>query len=459
MIGGLLRKYYGNFSAQELRKFIFLGVIFAFTIGVYWLLRPLKDSLFCTISCAVNIPVAKWVSLFVVVPLAMGYSMIVDRYPRHRIFYVLCAIYGSLALMFAYFFAHPVYGLDAANIQQVVVGSKTYSQHVTAFTQWLGWVWYVYVESFGSLMVVLFWGFAADTTKPESAKRGFGIVAMGAQFGGIMGPLAVYMWSASLGESTLVFGSAMAIFLTAAMIYIFMSTTPKDQLEGYKGADKPAADAKPAKKTGFMEGLYLLVSQPYLLGIFGVISIFEVINTIFDYKLKMAAATIYAGRDLSEFLGQFGVWVNAIGFICLVLGVNSIGEKLGVRRSLLVLPILVAVGVFAIYFSSGLWMVFAVNAGLKALNYAFNQPVKEQLYIPTSKDTKYKAKAWTEMFGSRGSKAAGSGVNFLLRFITEETFLLVSSVAALGLIGVWIAAASYVGRKHKEAIDNNSLVC
>ncbi len=459
MIGAILRKYYGNFSGEELKKFIFLGVIFAFTIGVYWLLRPLKDSLFCTISCAVNIPVAKWVSLFVVVPLAMGYSMIVDRYPRHRIFYVLCAIYGALALMFAYFFSHPVYGLDTNNIQQVLVGSKSYSQHVTTFTQWLGWAWYVYVESFGSLMVVLFWGFAADTTKPESAKRGFGIVAMGAQFGGIMGPLAVWLWSSSLGEPTLIFGSAIAIFLTAAMIYIFMATTPKDQLEGYKGGDKPAADAKPAKKTGFMEGFYLLISQPYLLGIFGVISIFEVINTIFDYKLKMLAATAHSGSALSTFLGEFGVWVNAVGLLCLILGVNSIGEKLGVRRSLLVLPVLVAVGVIVVYFNSSLWVVFGTNVMLKALNYAFNQPVKEQLYIPTSKDTKYKAKAWTEMFGSRGSKAAGSGVNFLLRVMTAETFLLVSSVAALGMIGVWVAAASYVGRKHKEAVDNNSIVC
>jgi len=454
MITGFLSKFYGV-SREEFKKFAFLGAIFAFTIGIYWMLRPLKDSIFCQTACGLNIPLAKWVSLFIVVPLAMGYSIIVDRYPRHKIFYVLCTIYASLALMFAYFFAHPIYGLSTENIETIIIKGKPYYSHVNSFGRILGWAFYTFVESYGSLMVVLFWGFAADTTKPESAKRGFGIVAMGAQFGGIFGPLAVMMFAQSLGEAVLTSWAAFAIALMGLMIYGFVKTTPKDQLEGYKAKD----DGKVKAKTGFMEGLKLLLSQPYLLSIFGIISIFEIINTIFDYKLKMLSQGAHTGRMLSSFLGEIGVWVNLVGFICLVLGINNIGRKLGVRKSLLILPSLVAVAVFVIYFNSSLWVVFAVNVAVKALNYAFNQPIKEQLYIPTTKDTKYKAKAWTEMFGSRSSKAAGSGINLLLRFITEETFLLVSSVAALGLIGLWVVAAMYVGRKHKEAIDNDTVVC
>lgn len=454
MITGFLSRFYGV-TREELKKFVFLGAIFAFTIGIYWMLRPLKDSLFCTICSATKIPWAKWVSLCVVVPLAMGYSAIVDRYPRHRIFYALCTIYGSLALLFAYFFAHPIYGLDSANILNFVEKGKSLTIHKQFLSQILGWAWYVYVESFGSLMVVLFWGFAADTTTPESAKRGFPIVSMGAQIGGICGPLAVTTYVALLGEAKLTFVAAIATFLMGLMIYAFMKFTPKDQLEGYKAKD----DGKVKAKTGFMEGFKLLISQPYLLGIFAIISIFEVVNTIFDFKLKMIASSIYKGRALSEYLSNFGMWVNIIGLACLVLGIGKIGRKLGVRKSLLMLPSLVALGVFFVYFNSSLWVIWAVNAAVKALNYAFNQPIKEQLYIPTSKDTKYKAKAWTEMFGSRGSKAAGSGINVFADMLSANTFLLISSVASLGLIGLWVVAALYVGRKHKEAIDTDSVVC
>lgn len=454
MITGFLSRYYG-LNKDELKKFLFLGLIFAFTIGIYWMLRPLKDSLFITLCCKTKIPYAKWVSLFVVIPLSMVYSAIVDRYPRHRIFYVLCTIYGLLAFVFAYIFAHPVYGLDPANINNFIENGKQLSIHTQLLSRIAGWAWYVYVESFGSLMVVLFWGFAADTTKPETAKRGFGLVAMGAQIGGIFGPWAVTNYVVRVGEAVLTFCAAIAIFLMGVMIFTFMKTTPKDQLEGYKAKD----DGKAKAKTGFMEGAKLLISQPYLLGIFAIISIFEVINTIFDFKLKMLAGEFYKGTALSEYLSHFGMWVNIIGLICLVLGISNIGRKLGVRKSLLMLPSLVCVAVFVIYFNSSLWIIWLVNAAVKALNYAFNQPVKEQLYIPTSKDTKYKAKAWTEMFGSRGSKAAGSSINVWADSMTPESFLLISSIASLGLIAVWVWAAMYVGTKHKQAIDNDSVVC
>lgn len=450
MVLSFLNKFYSDFSREELKKFIYLGAIFAFTIGIYWFLRPMKDGLFITVSGGLNIPAAKILSLFVVVPLAIMYSAIVDRVPRHKIFYVLCGIYGTLALLFAYFFSSPIFGLGEGNLETFVVNGKEYSQHVTMFGRVLGWCWYSFVESFGSLMVVLFWGFAADTTKPDSAKRGFGIVAMGAQLGGIAGPLIVMTLGERLGEPTLMVMACAAIFTMGFMIYGFMRSIPKEQLEGYKAKGATS----PKKKTGLLEGFKLLISQPYLLSIFGVISIFEIVNTIFDFKLKMLASTAYKGPALTVFLAKFGVIVNAVALFSLALGISTIGRKIGVKKSLLMLPVLVMGGVIVIYFlGSFLWPVLYVNAALKALNYAFNQPTKEQLYIPTTKDTKYKAKAWTEMFGNRGSKVVGSGINMLMAAD------IVVAVSLFGLIGVWFVAAGYAGSKHKEAIDTDSVVC
>ena len=46
----------------------------------------------------------------------------------------------------------------------------------------------MFVESFGSLIVALFWAFATDITSPESGKKGFSLVVMIGQIGGILGP-------------------------------------------------------------------------------------------------------------------------------------------------------------------------------------------------------------------------------------------------------------------------------
>src|SRR5690606_771053 len=55
----------------------------------------------------------------------------------------------------------------------------------------LGYTWYLFVESFGSLVVALFWAFAADTTEPTQAKRGFPLVVAIGQFGGIFLPYGI----------------------------------------------------------------------------------------------------------------------------------------------------------------------------------------------------------------------------------------------------------------------------
>ena len=453
-----LSKFYGV-NYLDLKKFLFLGSIFAFTIGIYWMLSPLRDSIFCTMCSVLNIPVVKWLSLIVSVPIAMAYSMIVDRYPRHQVFYILCTIYTCLALIFAYFLAHQTYGIDQNNIVKTIVDGQVITCHTQVISRLLAWALYLYVESFGALMVILFWGFAADTTKPETASSGFSFIAMGAQIGGIVGPLMIALFVKSAGEAVLMLLVAIAIICLAGLIYLFMLNVPAEQLEGYQAKEYQAKKTKGSEvKTGFMHGLMLLLREPYLLGIFLIIAICEVISTVLDYKLRLVAQSIYIGRELTHCFSSFGMWVNIIGFLCLVLGVNKIGLRLGVKGSLLILPVLAGLAVFLVYFNNSLNVLWVVNVALRAFNYAFNQPVKEQLYIPTSKDTKYKAKAWIEMFGSRGAKAFGSSINFILKFFSQQTFLLISMVSSLGLVAIWMWAAVYVGRKYQIAVDSKKTV-
>ena len=96
----------------------------------------------------------------------------------------------------------------------------------------------------------------------------------------------------------------------------------------------------------------------------------------------------------------------------------------------------------------------------KGINYALNQPAKEQLYIPTSKDSKYKSKAWIDMFGSRFSKGVlGSGINSLRPILGSGMFAIISATISFGLIGLWSVSAVYIGRKNKEAIKEDKFVC
>jgi AAA family ATP:ADP antiporter len=132
------------------------------------------------------------------------------------------------------------------------------------------------------------------------------------------------------------------------------------------------------------------------------------------------------------------------------------------------LPVLVVVAVLALKFNPGvISILFWIMVFAKAVNYALNQPTLKQLYIPTTKDTKYKAQAWIEMFGSRGAKAIGSYINtFKKAFIGTygaaagaAGFLMLTTLTSLGLVAVWFFVALFVSRTYNKAVEEKRIVC
>ncbi len=445
MLKKLATAIWGNFeSAAEVRKFIMLAANFCVIIGTYWTLRPIKDSIFNAIVGIDWQPRAKMISLLVVVPLVILYSKLIDTFPRHRVFYVLLSVYGLAAIGFSWLFMDPQMGL---------------LNTVAAPDRWLGWFWYLYVESFGSLIVALFWAITVDTTKPESASRGFPIIAMLGQFGNIIGPMFLKAKLWGFATSAPIVGiCGFLMFLSMVLMYVFMNTTPKELLTGYHTGE---ASQHKEEEPGFFEGLRLLATQGYLLGIFLIIFIYEAIVTVIDFHFKKTASLAYpVERELSEYLSNYATMTGVVATVCVILGVNNIQHRLGMRASLVLLPILVAAAVFGLWaYPDWLGMVFWIMVTAKAINYALNQPTLKQLYIPTSKDTKYKAQAWIEMFGGRSSKAFGSAINEMRKNLGLVMFLNVVLLVSGGLIIFWLFVAAYVARIYNKAIKENRIVC
>src|SRR5262245_54002232 len=109
MLKRIATALWGNFeSRDELKKFIFLGIIFGLIIGVYWTLRPVKDSSFGSVVGGDYLPWAKILSVVATVVIVLIYGKLVDTFPRHRVFYGIVSVYMILAAIFAWFFMDPV---------------------------------------------------------------------------------------------------------------------------------------------------------------------------------------------------------------------------------------------------------------------------------------------------------------------------------------------------------------
>ncbi len=446
MLKRIATAIWGKFdSVEEVKKFAYLALIFFLIIGTYWSLRPMKDSIFnAVVGSRQWLWLAKIISLCVISPLIIVYGKMIDRFPRQKVFYILASVYTVLTLGFAWAFAHPGIGLE--NTMQDP-------------SRVIGWAWYVFVESYGSLIVALFWAFTADTTTTDSAKRGFPVIALFGQLGNILGPTIMNTRTLGFANSApIVAMCAGLIAATGVLFWWFIQVTPAAQLVGYQ-QNRKVEEKK--EEPSFFEGLRLLLTKSYLLGIFLIISFYEVIVTVIDIHFKITTFEVFPSEGASQaFLSDYARYVGYVATVCVLLGINNIQRRLGMRASLVLLPFLVATAVTTVYMNPhalniAMWiMVFS-----KAINYALNQPTLKQLYIPTSVDTRYKAQAWIEMFGSRGSKAVGSFWSGFRNVVGLNPFMFVTLVTSLGVVGCWIFVATYVSKMYNEAVENDEVVC
>ena len=146
----------------------------------------------------------------------------------------------------------------------------------------MGYVWYLFVESFGSLAVALFWAFATDTTKPPSAKKGFPLVVTIGQMGGIIFPFSIAGLPYRLGFETdtlsiMILG--IIILLIIPLFRSFLIRTPKHLMTSFKGKTEVHHDND--QEPGFFEGLKLVGAHKYLIGIFCVNFFYEFIVNYF----------------------------------------------------------------------------------------------------------------------------------------------------------------------------------
>lgn len=436
-----------------------MGVIFALMIGVYWTLRPLKDAVFIQLVDKLQLPFAKTVSVIALLPLVIFYTKLLEKTSREKMLVILPVFYGVAVVFFSFlmmWFQAPA----------ETIASRPF--FFLAATKVVGYLFYVFVESFGSLVIALFWAFATDTTNAGPAKKGFPLVVAIGQMGGIIFPYSIGGLPHRLGLSTDALSMmclGVLTILIVPMVRYFLRATPSHLLTSFHGKNEAAVESK--QEPGFLEGLKLLLKNRYLLGIFGVNFIFEVVVTIFDFNFKVSASSVYSGVALSNYLSIYASSVNIVSLLCLLLGISNVTRFLGVGVALAAMPFILGGALLGFLSLNSLTFLFALMVGSKAINYALNGPALKQLYIPTTPDVKFKAQAWIETFGSRSSKQAGSMFNMSLAPLQtafgtlagKSHYLMLSGALCFPLLGLWLVIAIFLGRSFRKAIHGNTVIC
>lgn len=446
MFSRIVRALYGDISNEEMKKFGLLSLTFFFTIGGYWLLRPLKDGVFFTMIGRNYQPLAKIISVAVVLSLVLVYTKLIEMFEKHKLFYIIVTFYAFVFVGAGLLLAHPTIGL--AN---TVAGPHRY----------VGWVIYFAIESFGSIAISLFWSFVASITDSASAKKGFAIILGGAQLGSILGGFTATM-AKRVGVPVLFGVAGLAVLVVPLLIRYFMAVIPEEQRRG-----NVAAAATENKKGGFFDGVKLIATRPYILGIAIVSTLYEVVTTIVDFQMKSLASEVYTtAESFTVFMGWFAMSANGLALVLALLGTSYLMRRFGLRFCLLAFPVLLGGSVAFLWLYartmpaavSLMWATFVVMIIGKGLSYALNNPSKEMMYIPTSKTAKFKAKGWIDLFGARSAKAGGATITNFLKAMSAHEMIQIGALFSLGIVGIWSIAAFSVGTKFNKLTKDNEIV-
>jgi len=442
ILNRFVKLLWGDLQGKELLKFCLLALGFFFLIGSYWPLKTLKDSVFVNIVGPNYLPWAKILSLTLFFPIVLLYSKLVDCWSKEKLIYSVIFFYGALGFFFVYLLGHPVIGV---------------SNTVTDPSRLLGWTFYVFVESFISLMVSLYWSFINDITTPESAKKGYGMIAFGTQLGGLLFTLLgnylsydATQYASSVPVIALI--SVLMFFMIALIVFIVEHVTPREDLESYEHLVE--TQSQPKESVGFWDGLQVILTRPYVSGIFVIIFFQEFVTTLLGFQMSLIAKATYSDPGMiNKFFFNFALGVQAIACLFALLGTSYFQRRFGIRFCLIMFPLLLGGVIFGYLLHPTLSTIAYVMLIAKSLNYALNQPAKEVLYIPTTKNIKFKSKAWIDMFGMRFGKASGSAVNWLVGGV-------VASVGgiAISCILLWVVVSNFMGKAFKQVVDNKRLI-
>jgi AAA family ATP:ADP antiporter len=203
----------------------------------------------------------------------------------------------------------------------------------------------------------------------------------------------------------------------------------------------------------------MVIKYPYVMGIFSMIFFWEVINVVFGYqRLGIGQAATSSMSEFSGFLFEQAFFVHLAGLVIVMLGTRTLMNVLGERLSLMLVP--ASTGVLMVYYllSNSATAVIIVYVLIRAINYAFSWPLRESLYIITTKDTKFKSKSWIDAFGAKLARGFGAYYNYFADNLNPSLVLTAHTVFFTSIIGAWLFGAHLLGRRFEKAVKRNEVI-
>ena len=420
-----------NIRRTELPFALLMFAYFFLVITTFWILKPIKKSLFIeyydaagcslftwTLNASQAELLAKVLNMVVAFLAVAAFTWLARRYRRQQLTFVFTAFFLASYVGYMPLLEHP--------------------RDLTV------WSFYLFGDLFSTLMVATFFAFLNDSVTPDAAKRLYGLIGLGGVMGGVFGATGVRMFISALTNAQWLWVCA-----AIAVVILGVAFAAGRIVEGRSSLGPAVGPESTHDSSGSaaIEGARIVFRSPYLFSIVGIVGLYELVSTVMDFQFTSTVAHDLEGAAIGEQFSTVFAITNGFSMFVQLFLTSFVMTRFGVGMALLVLPIAALSGSVGFMALPVLWMGSALNTIDNAFSYSINQSAKEALYVPTTKDEKYKAKAFIDMFVQRFAKAIAVGVSLVItRTFSEFSSIRWLSLFTVAVVAVWIVAARYAGR-------------
>ena len=405
----------------EWPRLIMAFLYFFFLLGGYFMLRPIRGTV-----AAYNSDILHWLytgtflTMLAIVPL---FGFLVSRFRRGQ-------------------FIPAIYLFFITNLGLFMFG---FSGEDTPL--WIQRAFYIWLSVFNLFVVSVFWSFMADIFRPGQAQRLFGVIMAGGSVGAIIGPIVTAGMVNENGVMA-VMGISMTCLLIATVMAIILgryqrqNTSTRTEVIG----------------GSVWEGAIRVFRSKYLLFACLLMLLHNLTSTFLYNGLAVLVDDHIVGFEArTVFFSNIDFIVQIIAFIFQFFITSRLINSIGMSKTLVLIPALLAGGFVILGGALGLVLFAAVQVAQRSLNYGVLGPSKEMLFTVVDRETKYKSKNFFDTAVYRGSDVTAS---WIFKGLTTAGF----SIAQIAWIyvpvmGCWAWGAWQLGKIYTQMrahVDENA---
>ena len=399
-----------------------------FLLAAYYLLRPARQALILTEGGAVVAAYSSAAQAVLLLGIVPFYGWLGSRVRRIRLILTTGLFFMSNLVIF--------YVLGKAGAREGV-----------AFYIWLG--------IFNVFVISQFWAFANDLYTEGQGRRLFPMIGVGASLGAWIGASTV----APLVERAQFTPYSLMISAAVVLLVALMLTVIVNRRESRRGdQESQQLEQAPLGREG---GFELILKDRYLLWIAVLTVLLNVVNTTGEFllnRLVETEAVVRFGTDpallaqsqrfVGAFFGSFNASVSFVGFILQLFVTSRVFRFMGVRGALFILPVIAVINYSVIAVVPLLAVVRIGKILENSTDYSIQNTVRQAVYLPLSREAKYKAKAAIDTLFTRAGDVLSAG------FVATGTAIGIGAGGFawlnVGLTVAWLGVAGQIAREHRH---------